>query len=232
MKSEYDLNDELLEAVRSCDIHKAEELLKQGADPLGSADERDPREHLLGELFCEMEDNNEMAKMMPDFLKLFYEYGMDIGACKMTSDEKNGLNPLWALSFCDTEEGLKTLYAMLEHGLDVDSAEQLVDHILMDMEMCDGCLMDDWSMRRRTCSLKMVMFVASYPEILNKSPYIQSCIALSKNDSKKLPAFRKWDDFDYCIDISTCTNIPHGLCDATLTIRNKLAHEQVWEMVI
>ena len=142
------MNDELFEAVMNCDIQKAEELLKHGADPLGSADERDPKEHLLGELFCEMEDNKKMAKMMPDFLRLFYEYGMDIGARKIMSDEKNGVNPLWMLSFCNTEEGLKTLYAMLEHGLDIDSAEQFVNHILIDMEMCDGCRMDDWSMRR------------------------------------------------------------------------------------
>ena len=78
----------------------------------------------------------------------------------------------------------------------------------------------------------MVMLVASYPEILNESPYIQSCIAFSRNDPEKLPDFRKWDDFDYCIDISTCTNISHGLCNATLIIRSKSTNEQAWKMLI
>lgn len=229
----YDLNYKLLEAVKGCDIREAEELLKRGADPLGSAGAADPNEHVLEELFCEMENYEHMAEMMPEFLKLFYKYGMDIGARKMTADEENGLNPLWTLSFCTTEAGLKTLHTILEHGIDCDSAEQFVDHVLVDMEMCDGCKIEDsWWMERTVTGLKMVMLVASYPEILNESPYIRECVGASENDSGEIKKFRRWNDFDYDIDVSTCTNISHGLCNATLRIRDKSTGEQVWKMYI
>ena len=65
-----------------------------------------------------------------------------------------------------------------------------------------------------------VMLIASYPAILDESTYLQNCIELEKNDAQMLPLFRNWNDFDYHIDLSTCTNIPNGLQNATLTIRD------------
>ena len=122
---------------------------------------------------------------------------------------------------------------MLEHGLDRDSAEVLVDHILMDMEMCDGCEIEDaWWMESCSCGLKMLMLIASYPTILNESTYLQNCVALEKNDAQMLPQFRNWNDFDYHIDLSTCTNISHGLRDATLTIRDPKSKKTVWTLSI
>ena len=47
--------------------------------------------------------------------------------------------------------------------MDRDSAEVLADHILLDMEMCDGCEIEDtWWMESCFCGLKMLMLIASY----------------------------------------------------------------------
>lgn len=51
MKKAFELNKALLNAVTACDYEEAERLLVAGADPLGSTDETDADEHLLGELF-------------------------------------------------------------------------------------------------------------------------------------------------------------------------------------
>ena len=221
MKEPFEWNKVLFEAVAACNYEEAERLLNLGADPLGSTDETDADEHLLGELFCEMQDNEALETAFPKFLELFYAHGMDIASRGLPTDDGDNIHPLWMLAFCQTESGLNVLHTMLEHGLDRDSAEVLVDHILMDMEMCDGCEIEDaWWMERTICGLKMLMLTASYPNLLNQSTYIQSCIALEKNDAQMLPQFRNWNNFDYHIDLSTCTNIPHGLRDATLTIRN------------
>lgn len=221
MKEPFELNKVLFEAVAACNYEEAERLLNLGADPLGSTDETDADEHLLGELFCEMQDNEALETAFPKFLELFYAHGMDIASRGLPTDDGDNIHPLWMLAFCQTESGLNVLHTMLEHGLDRDSAEVLVDHILMDMEMCGGCEIEDaWWMERTICGLKMLMLTASYPNLLNQSTYIQSCIALEKNDAQMLPQFRNWNNFDYHIDLSTCTNIPHGLRDATLTIRN------------
>ena len=232
MKEPFELNKALFEAVAACNYDEAERLLNLGADPLGFTDETDPNEHLLGELFCRMQDNDDLANAFPMFLELFYAHGMDIAEHKIQEDGSSGC-PLWDLAFCQTEAGLNVLHTMLEHGLDCDSAEVLVDHILLDMEMCDGCeIEDDWWMESMVFGLKMVMLIASYPILLNQSTYIQSCIELEKNDTQKLPLFRNWNDFDYHIDISTCTNIPHGLQNATLTIQDRKNGEIVWTLFI
>lgn len=232
MKEPFELNKALFEAVTACNYDEAERLLNLGADPLGFTDETDPNEHLLGELFCRMQDNDDLANAFPKFLELFYAHGMDIAEHKIQEDGSSGC-PLWDLAFCQTEAGLNVLHTMLEHGLDCDSAEVLVDHILLDMEMCDGCeIEDDWWMESTVFGLKMVMLIASYPILLNQSTYIQSCIELEKNDTQKLPLFRNWNDFDYHIDISTCTNIPHGLQNATLTIQDRKNGEIVWTLFI
>ena len=233
MKEPFELNKVLFEAVAACNYEEAERLLNLGADPLGSTDETDADEHLLGELFCEMQDNEALEAAFPKFLELFYAHGMDIASRGLPTDDGDNIHPLWMLAFCQTESGLNVLHTMLEHGLDRDSAEVLVDHILMDMEMCDGCEIEDaWWMERTICGLKMLMLTASYPNLLNQSTYIQSCIALEKNDAQMLPQFRNWNNFDYHIDLSTCTNIPHGLRDATLTIRNPKSKKNVWTLSI
>ena len=233
MEKAFELNKALFEAVAACNYDEAERLLNLGADPLGSTDETDADEHLLGELFCKMQDNEALEAAFPKFLELFYAHGMDIASRGLPTNDGNGLHPLWMLAFCQTESGLKILHTMLEHGLDRDSAEVLVDHILLDMEMCDGCEIEDaWWMESLSCGLKMLMLIASYPTILNESTYLQSCVALEKNDAQMLPQFRNWNDFDYHIDLSTCTNIPHGLRDATLTIRDPKSKKTVWTLSI
>ena len=233
MEKAFELNKALFEAVAACNYEEAERLLNLGADPLGSTDETDADEHLLGELFCKMQDNEALEAAFPKFLELFYAHGMDIASRNLPTDDGDNIHPLWMLAFCQTESGLKILHTMLEHGLDRDSAEVLVDHILMDMEMCDGCEIEDtWWMESFSCGLKMLMLIASYPTILNESTYLQSCVALEKNDAQMLPQFRNWNDFDYHIDLSTCTNIPHGLRDATLTIRDPKSEKTVWTLSI
>ena len=62
--------------------------------------------------------------------------------------------------------------------------------------------------------------------------YIQKGFALEKNDAQMLPLFRSWNDFDYHIDLSTCTNIPNGLQNATLTIRDPKSKKIVWTLSI
>ena len=57
-------------------------------------------------------------------------------------------------------------------------------------------------------------------------------IELEKNDTQMLPLFRNWNDFDYHIDLSTCTNIANGLQNATLTIRAPKSKKIVWTLSI
>lgn len=234
MQNQFELNNALYHAVKSCNIKEAEHLLKVGADPLGSANEAKPNEHLLGELFDEIDDydNKTWPLMLPEFLRLFYAYGMDIAGRNIPMYDDWDIHPLWDLALYPSEAALKILNTMLEYELDCNSVQVLVDHIL-DMEMCGGCDIDDEEFMKHTAyGLKMVMLTASYPEILRNSRYLQDRIELKNNDEQKLPFFRDWDAFDYKIDLSSCTNIPFGLLNAGLTIYNKGTNEAVWKFSI
>ena len=230
--TQFDLNDALLEAAKRCDLIEVEELLRQGADPLGSSDAADPGESVLGELFCFSMDDEAIAATMPELLELFFAHGMDIGARNIPDDADN-IHPLWDLAFADTESGLNILATLLEHGLDCRSAEILVEHILTDLKLCRVYDDDDkWWRGCGCCSLKMVMLAASYPNILENSGYIADCISLAQNDAARLIGFRDWNRFIYQIDLSTSCHTPHDLYGATVRIRKKGTGEVVWTMVI
>ncbi|MCD7755665.1 MAG: hypothetical protein LUJ09_04950 [Firmicutes bacterium] len=226
------LNKALLDAAEICDLEKVKLLLQEGADPLGISDINALDENPLGELFCDASQDSKLAAKLPQIVQLFLNHGMHIDASKF-ADDGNNVNPLWDLAFCSNESGIKTLRVLLDGGLDADSVETLVDHIFTDTEMVDGCNMDDaWFMKSIGWSLKMVMLAASYPHILQNSPFIAECVALEHNDAAVLPEFRDWNRFTYDIDLSTCDNIPNGLRNATLTIRRKGEGTNIWTMKI
>lgn len=52
MEKAFELNKALFEAVAACNYEEAKRLLNMGADPLGSTDETDADEHLLGSSFA------------------------------------------------------------------------------------------------------------------------------------------------------------------------------------
>lgn len=230
MKDQLELNKMLFSAVESCNFEKTEQLLKQGADPIGFIGHSD--DTVLGELFFEMGSNENLDAAFPDFLQLFYKYGMNIAGKFPPFDSPECYkSPLWILAFCTDEVGLRVLHTMLEKGLDCDSAEVLLAHVLSDMEMFGDQGIDDEGLQRIVYGLKMVMLVAAYPDVLEKSANIQEWIYLAKNDARRLAYFRNWNEFDYDIDLSTCSGAG-GLMDATVIIQNKQTKEVVWKMLI
>ena len=231
--AQLELNQALWKAVKEADVERVEVLLNQGADPLGSLDENDLVQCVLEELFYDASYDEEPDERKLQLLRLFLSYGMDIASGNDHDREKEDLNPVWSLAHVSSESGLHMLKILLDHGLDTISAEVLVSHIFVDMEMCDGCdTQDEWWMEQWAYSLKMVMLIASYPHVLETSPYIRKCVALEQNDVSWLPHFRDWNRFIYKIDLSTCDNVPHGLRNATLWIRDKVSGENVWTMLI
>lgn len=243
------LNKQLMEACLACDFAGVEALLEQGADPLGSctADGHGNDELVLESLFMEAihfgdsEDADRMGKALPELVRIFLAHGMDIPArhAAMDKNDENYIRPLWNLAFCSNEAGLKTLSVFLEHGLDASSAEDLVEHILVDFDFCYGSNgKDDWQLTdddfqgETFDDLKMVMLAASYPDVLNNSPYLQECVDLTENDPEKLIGFRNWNDFDYRIDWSVRREPPGVLIAGLLTIRDRRTGEDVWNVIV
>lgn len=230
---QLELNRALLEAVKETDVERAEVLLQQGADPLGISDEREYDNFVLHEMFIDVAWEEELNEKRQELLRLFLAYGMDVSTTNTAPEIDDYLNPVWLMAHMNNEGGIRMLKLLLDHGLDVVSAEILFNHIFVDMEVCDGCdIHDEWWMEEWTYSMKMVMLIASYPYILEASSYIRKCVELERNNVSWLPCFRDWNRFAYEIDLSTCDNIPRGLRNAPLHIRDKKTGDTVWTMFI
>lgn len=230
---QLELNRALLEAVKETDVERAEKLLQEGADPLGGFDEDDLEQSVLHELFIDVACEEKPEGKRLELLRLFLDHGMNISTRNEAVEYDDSLNPVWLMAHVSNESGMRMLKLLLDHGLDVVSAEILFNHIFVDMEVCDGCdIHDEWWMEEWTYSMKMVMLIASYPYILEASSYIRKCVELERNNVSWLPCFRDWNRFAYEIDLSTCDRLPHGLRNATLHIRDTKTGDIVWSMYI
>lgn len=240
-----EMNQELYNAVFSeeIDLHRVEIVLSAGADPLGPLLESND-ECVLGELFCESSirddiyDNgiNPVRNKLPELVKLFIEHGM-----KPTSipaehhDDENENIPMWYLAFCCSREGAEALKMLLDNALNTEALDDFISHFYIDCEMTGGSDIDDAYLNYLTYGLKMVMLSASYPEVLEKSKYLSSCIGVAEENSGNvydLTRFRDYEEYDYSIDISTCDNIPYGLRNATVEICEKGSNVIIWKMYL
>ena len=194
---QLELNRALLEAVKETDVERAEKLLQEGADPLGGFDEDDLEQSVLHELFIDVACEEKPEGKRLELLRLFLDHGMNISTRNEAVEYDDSLNPVWLMAHVSNESGMRMLKLLLDHGLDVVSAEILFNHIFVDMEVCDGCdIHDEWWMEEWTYSMKMVMLIASYPYILEASSYIRKCVELERNNVSWLPCFRDWNRLD------------------------------------
>lgn len=79
------------------------------------------------------------------------------------------------------------------------------------------------------------MLCASYPNILNESEYLRSCIEIdSTNADNKydLCRFRYYDNFQYHYDLSTLDLPEWGMRNATVEVTEKGSDDVIWKMHI
>ena len=225
------LNKKLYDVLTAeqIELSCAEALLKLGADPLKGWTEDDPCDCLIGELLCETQDNEMLGSRFPEILELFYRYGMDLSAKSKECDNDLNMNPLWNLAFNCSENGLKNLKSLLDHGVDVNSVEMMVEHILVDMELMSFNAvkeLEEWFYHHDIFSIKMIMLAASYKNIIDNSPYLKQNIGYDQNVFD-LIKFRNWDNFDYHIECSESVERP-TYSNAVITISQKGSDNSVW----
>ena len=230
-----ELNNELYEActAENADFSLIEDLLVRGADPLGPTNEwLDPT---LGELFCVASANMEdhlayLDARVPELVRLFVKHGMDINM-RPDIPEDDYASPLWDLAFWCTPNAIKTLHILLESGLKTPELEEFVSHFIMEAAYIDGDIHSEEHLDYLICGLKMIMLSASYEEILSSSAYLREVIAADNtetNNKEILYRFRDYDRFSYVIDKTACSNLRHGIADATVIITDAESNEVVW----
>ena len=232
--SKENLNQRLLEVCITdpVDYESAEELLKQGAEPLGKViDAYGEEGNLYTEIVSELFDNDRTRKDFYSITALFLRYGMDISKPAVPYD--NGVAeiiiPLWYFAFFSNETVFQTLMLLLDNGLSPDDAAECWSHALFDFSL--GESLDDPFVHNELYDYcKKVMLIASYPNILQNDEDLKRIIWYDKNDYD-LIKFRQWDAFTYDIDTSHCQRHPE-VYRSIITIIEKESEQPVWKFGI
>ena len=228
---EIELNKRL---YRECseediDFEIVEDLLKQGADPLGGTEPYgwDLLNHVYEELVL---DSRESDIDLPKITELFLKYGMDVDNPRIPYDGSDSINPLWSFTFIPNENSIKALKMLLDHGLSAASFAEFWDHSLSDLcnvECGDPENNAHWN-HECVWAFKMILLGSSYDHVLSNDSELRYVVCCSYN-SNDIHLFRDWDDFEYHFDTSRCPKMPK-LLGSIIHIYSKKTGEEVWRI--
>lgn len=229
---EIELNIKLKEECSkdSIDYKRVEELLKQGADPLGGTAicGWDLLDHIYGEVVDDSLYTN--SDDLPRLTELFLEYGMNVDAPRVPYDGENSINPLWDFSFVPNENSILALKMLLDHGLSATSFAEFWDHSMTDFFHieCGDPQNDEYWNKECVWTFKMLLLGASYDHIFEDDESIGEfiCCAFNKND---VHIFRNWNDFEFRFDTSYCRRYPE-LYGSIIHIYSKATGNEVWRI--
>lgn len=227
---EIELNIKLRDACAEDDIDfaRVEELLRQGADPLGGTAVCGwgLLEHFYGEMVSDSWESGSVN--LPRLTELFLKYGMNIDAPREPYDDDNSLNPLWYFSFVTNENSIMALKLLLDHGLSASSFAEFWDHSMKDFFYvgCGDPENDEIWNEACTWTFRMLLLGATYDHIFKDDEGIGEFICCSFN-TNDVHMFRNWNDFDYRFDTSYCERHPE-LYGSIIHIFSKKTGDEVW----
>ena len=231
---EIELNKKLFEECQKQNIDFAlvEELLQQGADPIGptAGEGLELFDHIYGELTMCYSD--EEGSNFSKLTELFLKHGMDVSKPRIPYDEDESLHPMWEFAFMSSDDSIVALKMLLDSGLDADSFGQCWGHDVFDLYnlSCGDPEKDEFCNRVCTWTMKTVMLGASYDYILNNDEDLRSFIGFDYN-SYDIHNFRQWDNYEYFFDTTHCLNGPR-FYRSVVSICEKGTGKEVWRVGI
>ncbi len=175
------------------DYAMVEELLQMGADPLGCYDKDDDYDCALNELFSDGQEQKR-AERLPDLIKLFLRYGMDID-----SSENDVLH---SLKWVRNKYGVQSLQLLMDAGLSTERAECFAIDLIGDLLMfevvsdaCDRTFCDFSRCESFEYAVKMILLLSSYDRVFKGSRYIREMLGDEGEDPSVFAPFRKWNDY-------------------------------------
>lgn len=229
---EIALNKKLNEACSedAIDFAYVEELLKQGADPLGGIALHgwDLLIHIYGDIVGDSYDSNSIN--LPRLTELFLKYGMDVDKPRIPYDGNNSQHPLWEFTFATNENSIIALKMLLDHGLSAEAFAEFWGHSMIDYFHC-ACgdpQNDEFWNEACTWTFKMLLLGASYDHILENDEGLREFICCHVN-TYDIHGFRNWDDYKYYFDTAYCERYPE-LYGSIIHIYEKATGEEIWRI--
>ncbi|SOC16437.1 hypothetical protein [Pseudobutyrivibrio ruminis] len=223
------INKALYDAMEKDKYTEIKKLINGGANPLDSHDDRDLEDSPLAKFlfFASMhvEDNPGSTRITNMFSLLIENHLLDY----IIYDEDGSDNlPLWDLEFCCSKDAAVALKKILDAGYTGLSVNELVEHFWTDLFLADFMEFEGWKTDAHIeWGIRMMMLVASYPEILDKNEYIQRCVELKENKASNISFFRNIDGYSIEYDEYTCVedNKMTGL-----TVNMKVNNKLIWKI--
>ena len=228
--NQTELNNTLLKVCQSFPINlvRAEELLGQGAKPLGRVEVlrvvNNLYDSVLDAILCE----DECPEDLVDLTALFLRYGMDISKPGVPYDGDNIINPLWTFAFFKGDAFIQSLKLLLDNGLSAEDASYCWNHAVSDLVQFSLPFDNEYTYERLYDYIKKLMLIASYEHILSQDRDLQKEIWYDYGKNQyDLKKFRIWDDFDFEINTSHCEREPEPY-KSVVTIIEKASGLPVW----
>lgn len=230
---EIELNKKLQDECSKdiLDFAAIEELLKQGADPLGGIEicGWGLLEHIYGDtVVCESQDSDSVN--LPRLTELFLRFGMDVGNPRIPYDGNFSLNPLWYFAHTANENATFALKMLLDHGLSADDFAEFWDHAMIDLFYLHCGDPENDAFWDCTCTwiFKMLLLGASYDHIFNNNEHLREFICCDFN-SYDIHNFQNWNDYEYYFDARHCNKGP-VLYGSLIHIYKKENGQEVWKI--
>ncbi len=222
-----ELNAELLAVCTTepIDYDRVEELLCQGAEPLGKVIMYGEPDNLYNEVIDVYFRNDDTPEDFYRITELFLQHGMDISKPAIPYDE-DIINPLWTFSFPANDCVLRTLKLLLDHGLSADDAGECWGHAIFDLVNVQRELYVPSEFNTYYDYIRKLMLIASYPHVLSADKDLRDEIWYDYNHYD-LSRFHNWNDFTYEIHTSHCERHPE-VYKSIVTIIEKETGNQVW----
>jgi hypothetical protein len=231
-KKEIDINGDLyIECLKKVpNYSKIEELLRNGADPLGPCEPSGYGllDHIFSELIFKTRENKSIN--LVHLTKLFIKYGMNVEKPRIPYDNDNSLSPLNMMSHAPNHQTIGVSKLLLDDGLSAEAfgefwVKSIDEQINYYSEDPNDPSYNEWFVY----TFKMIMLASSYPHILNEDKALKELICYDKN-STRLQEFRNWDEHRYIFDTSACKETPH-LKNCIITVYDKF-DRAIWKMKI
>lgn len=203
-KEHMDLDSALMSALyeEQINLKRICSLLEQGANPLGICKNRNGwRIRPVVEYILNQSELNDYENA-PMVIQAFFEHGMVVPETQNPLDDPEK-DPLFNVAEIANEAGIRMLKVFLDQGCSIQTVENTVLHIVDGLRSKAGneCLHPDncW-FEEAVYHVKMIMLIASYPQIVEGSKLLQNLIAYNDNNTSLLIQFKDWNSLAVSFD--------------------------------
>ena len=211
------------------DSIKIEKLLDDGADPLGiysvnkTSNNSVYFDYVLQELMGDIEGENIVI-----ITELCFKHGLatELLSRKEQFNYDDYWNPLEDIRYYDGEINVafKLIDVCMKYNTNVELMDDLISLLYSDISMIGS------GTERVVAYIKMLLYLASFKELLNQSAALRDYVEI-RNNKYDISLFKNIDNYNVIFDSSTNTNNYNNL-GGTVVVLEKETGKSVWKIIL